>query len=167
MASERRLTFNKYWAAYWTYYNASRPEVKFCQVTCPQYFMYNMRLDIGKGKASRPRDGFIPNPKLKLLDQVCALNLVSTRSTASLTSLGMNGTRWNASWHLRSQVQGAGREAPGGSVRRPMQGRPCVETNLVRDSGNGCRSDEPGPEQQARAERLSSCPASNTDHKNL
>ena len=25
---------------------------------------------IGKGKASRPREGFIPNPKLKLLDQV-------------------------------------------------------------------------------------------------
>jgi hypothetical protein len=29
-----------------------------------------MRLDIGEGKASRPREGFIPNPKLKLLDQV-------------------------------------------------------------------------------------------------
>jgi hypothetical protein len=29
-----------------------------------------MRLDIGKGKASRPREGFSPNPKLKLLDQV-------------------------------------------------------------------------------------------------
>ena len=29
-----------------------------------------MRLDIGKAKASRPRDGFIPNPKLKLMDQV-------------------------------------------------------------------------------------------------
>jgi hypothetical protein len=25
---------------------------------------------IGAGKASRPREGFIPNPKLKLLDQV-------------------------------------------------------------------------------------------------
>ena len=25
---------------------------------------------IGKAKASRPREGFIPNPKLKLLDQV-------------------------------------------------------------------------------------------------
>jgi hypothetical protein len=24
----------------------------------------------GKAKASRPREGFIPNPKLKLLDQV-------------------------------------------------------------------------------------------------
>jgi len=32
--------------------------------------MYDMRLDIGKGKASRPREGIIPNPKLKLLDQV-------------------------------------------------------------------------------------------------
>ena len=29
-----------------------------------------MRLDIGKGKASRHREGFLPNPKLKLLDQV-------------------------------------------------------------------------------------------------
>ena len=29
-----------------------------------------MRLDIGKAKASRPREGFIPNPKLKLLEQV-------------------------------------------------------------------------------------------------
>ena len=29
-----------------------------------------MRLDIGKAKASRPREGFSPNPKLKLLDQV-------------------------------------------------------------------------------------------------
>ena len=29
-----------------------------------------MRLDIGKGKASRSREGFIPNPKLKLLEQV-------------------------------------------------------------------------------------------------
>ena len=32
--------------------------------------MTEMRLDIGKAKASRPREGFIPNPKLKLLDQV-------------------------------------------------------------------------------------------------
>jgi integron integrase len=29
-----------------------------------------MRFDIGYAKASQPRDGFIPNPKLKLLDQV-------------------------------------------------------------------------------------------------
>jgi hypothetical protein len=29
-----------------------------------------MRLAIGKGKASRPREGFLPNPKLKRLDQV-------------------------------------------------------------------------------------------------
>jgi hypothetical protein len=29
-----------------------------------------MGLDIGKVKASRPREGFIPNPKLKLLEQV-------------------------------------------------------------------------------------------------
>ena len=29
-----------------------------------------MRFDIGKAKASRPREGFIPNPKLKLLAQV-------------------------------------------------------------------------------------------------
>lgn len=32
--------------------------------------MTGVRLDIGKGKASRPLDGFIPNPKLKLLEQV-------------------------------------------------------------------------------------------------
>jgi hypothetical protein len=32
--------------------------------------MGNMRFDIGKAKASKPREGFIPNPKLKLLDQV-------------------------------------------------------------------------------------------------
>ena len=32
--------------------------------------MAEMRFDIGKAKASRPREGFIPNPKLKLLDQV-------------------------------------------------------------------------------------------------
>jgi len=29
-----------------------------------------MGFDIGKAKASRPREGFIPNPKLKLLEQV-------------------------------------------------------------------------------------------------
>jgi hypothetical protein len=29
-----------------------------------------VRLDIEKGKASRPLEGFIPSPKLKLLDQV-------------------------------------------------------------------------------------------------
>ena len=29
-----------------------------------------MKLDIGKAKAPRPREGFIPNPKLKLLEQV-------------------------------------------------------------------------------------------------
>lgn len=29
-----------------------------------------MRFDIGNAKASRPREGFIPNPKLKLLEQV-------------------------------------------------------------------------------------------------
>src|SRR5262245_32856927 len=29
-----------------------------------------MRFDIKNAKASRPADGFIPNPKLKLLDQV-------------------------------------------------------------------------------------------------
>ena len=29
-----------------------------------------MMLDIEKAKASRPPEGFIPNPKLKLLDQV-------------------------------------------------------------------------------------------------
>jgi hypothetical protein len=29
-----------------------------------------MSLNIGKAKASNPREGFIPNPKLKLLDQV-------------------------------------------------------------------------------------------------
>ena len=29
-----------------------------------------MRYDIENGKASRPREAFIPNPKLKLLEQV-------------------------------------------------------------------------------------------------
>jgi hypothetical protein len=29
-----------------------------------------VRLDIGNAKASKPREGFVPNPKLKLLDQV-------------------------------------------------------------------------------------------------
>jgi hypothetical protein len=29
-----------------------------------------MGASIGAGKASRPREGFIPNPKLKQLDQV-------------------------------------------------------------------------------------------------
>ena len=32
--------------------------------------MTNMGFDIGKAKASRPLEGFIPNPKLKLLEQV-------------------------------------------------------------------------------------------------
>ena len=32
--------------------------------------MLHVRLPIGKAKASRPLEGFIPNPKLKLLDQV-------------------------------------------------------------------------------------------------
>jgi hypothetical protein len=32
--------------------------------------MKDMGLDIGKAKASTPREGFIPNPKLRLLDQV-------------------------------------------------------------------------------------------------
>ena len=29
-----------------------------------------MGSDIGRGKASGPREGFIPNPKLKLLEQI-------------------------------------------------------------------------------------------------
>jgi hypothetical protein len=29
-----------------------------------------MRFDIGKAKASQPREEFVPNPKLKLLGQV-------------------------------------------------------------------------------------------------
>ncbi len=29
-----------------------------------------MRVDIGNAKASKPREGFIPNPKLKLLEKV-------------------------------------------------------------------------------------------------
>ncbi len=32
--------------------------------------MKEMGFHIGKAKASRPREGLIPNPKLKLLDQV-------------------------------------------------------------------------------------------------
>jgi hypothetical protein len=32
--------------------------------------MTNMGFDIGKAKASRPLEGFNPNPKLKLLEQV-------------------------------------------------------------------------------------------------
>ena len=32
--------------------------------------MTRVRLDIGKAKASRPLEEFVPNPKLKLLDQV-------------------------------------------------------------------------------------------------
>ncbi len=32
--------------------------------------MLAVRSPIGEAKASRPPDGFIPNPKLKLLDQV-------------------------------------------------------------------------------------------------
>ena len=32
--------------------------------------MKKMGFYIGNAKASRPREGFIPNPKLKLLDQV-------------------------------------------------------------------------------------------------
>ena len=32
--------------------------------------MAEMGFHIGTGKASTPREGFIPNPKLKLLDQV-------------------------------------------------------------------------------------------------
>ena len=32
--------------------------------------MVDVRLDIEKGKASGPFEGFVPNPKLKLLDQI-------------------------------------------------------------------------------------------------
>jgi hypothetical protein len=32
--------------------------------------MTDMGLDIGKAKTSTPREGFTPNPKLRLLDQV-------------------------------------------------------------------------------------------------
>ena len=32
--------------------------------------MLHVRLHIGKTKASEVREGFVPNPKLKLLDQV-------------------------------------------------------------------------------------------------
>jgi hypothetical protein len=46
-------------------------------------------------------------------------------------------------------------------------GRSCLKTNLVRESDNSYGSDEAGPEKQARAERLSACPASNTDHNNV
>jgi hypothetical protein len=34
-----------------------------------------MRLDIGKAKESRPREGFIHNPKLMLLDQLRRLKV--------------------------------------------------------------------------------------------
>jgi integrase-like protein len=41
-----------------------------CQVLFPRGFIEKMRFDIGNGKASRTGAGFIPNPKLKLLEQV-------------------------------------------------------------------------------------------------
>src|SRR5690349_9684628 len=37
---------------------------------CPQFFMVEMSIDIESGIASRRKEGFLPNPKLKLLDQV-------------------------------------------------------------------------------------------------
>jgi hypothetical protein len=39
-------------------------------VARPQDFIAEMALYNGKGNASTPREGFIPNPKLKLLEQV-------------------------------------------------------------------------------------------------
>ena len=45
--------------------------------------MQNMKLDIGKGKASKPRERFIPNPKLKLLDELSeALQALLTANRA-------------------------------------------------------------------------------------
>src|SRR3977135_4519975 len=41
-----------------------------CQVVCPRRFIKEMRFDIGNGKTSRTGARFVPNPKLKLLDQV-------------------------------------------------------------------------------------------------
>ena len=52
-----------------------------------------VRFDIGKAKASEPREGFTPNPKLKLLDQVSELMRFKLRGNRFLTSrwLGCGG----------------------------------------------------------------------------
>jgi hypothetical protein len=48
-----------------------------------------MSLDIGKAKASRPREGFIPNPKLKLLDQVSEVMRVAQIYTHVMAKPGL------------------------------------------------------------------------------
>ena len=43
---------------------------KACQDARREDFMTDMRFHMGKGKASGPPEGLIPNPKLELLEQV-------------------------------------------------------------------------------------------------
>ncbi len=55
-----------------------------------------------------------------------APNLVGTRSTASLTSPGMNGTRWNASLPCLEAGSGAGRRLRGQCADAPRWSRPVL-----------------------------------------
>jgi hypothetical protein len=57
-----------------------------------------------KGRAYCPKRAGRESPDL--LACFAPLNMVRTRSTASLTSAGMNGTRWNASLPVPEGVQG-------------------------------------------------------------
>ena len=70
MPEEMLLSSNKQWASYWTPYKTSRDKNEAFQDACPQVIITEMGESIGTGNTSRPREAFIPNPKLKLLDQV-------------------------------------------------------------------------------------------------
>ena len=40
---------------------------KTCRVACPQDFIAEMRFDIGNGKASKPREVFLPNSQARVV----------------------------------------------------------------------------------------------------
>jgi hypothetical protein len=73
-----------------------------------------VRLDIEKGKASRPLEGFIPNPKLKLLDQVSEVMRFKHYSirrgkNSRRVSLGVkygHGKDWQCEATLKSKLAG-------------------------------------------------------------
>ena len=82
-------------------------------------FYGKMSLEIRKAKASKPREGFIPNPRLKLLDQVSevmrfkhyslrteviSINKCLTESKSSLAGSGGKLPRkWRNTRHLQAR----------------------------------------------------------------
>src|SRR5512138_842054 len=68
--SDMRNPPNQSSASYWTHYNTSWKKHRTGQLIRQQHFAPSMSFHIGNANTSTPREPFIPNSKLKLLDQV-------------------------------------------------------------------------------------------------